>query len=52
MITHLLIALAAAPFQFGLAAINSRKEWFTMGEVRFWGVVIFVAAELIYLGSS
>lgn len=52
MSAHLFVALAAAPFQFGLAALNSRKGWFTAGEIRFWGIVIFVAAELIYLGSS
>ena len=51
MSAHLLVALAVAPLQFGLAAVNSRKDWFTPGEIRFWGVVIFVAAELIYLGS-
>ena len=51
MSAHILVALAAAPFQFGLAALNTRKAWFTAGEIRFWGVVIFVAAELTYLGS-
>lgn len=52
MSTHLLVALAAMPLQFGLAALNSRKRWFTAGEIRFWGVVTFVTAELIYLGVS
>jgi hypothetical protein len=46
------VAIAAMPFQFGLAAFNSRKNWFTAGEIRFWGIVIFLGVELLYLGLS
>lgn len=52
MSAHLLVALVAMPFQFGLAAVNSRTAWFTAGEIRFWGIVMFIVAELVYLGIS
>lgn len=50
MVEHLAIVAAVLPFQFGLGVFNTRKHVFTRGEVRFWCVVIFVAAELVYLG--
>ncbi len=50
MLKHLIVFAACAPFQLGLGVVNTRKKWLTPGEVRFWGVVLFVAAELIYLG--
>ena len=37
-------------FQILLGGWNSRSKWLTPGEVRFWGVAIFVAAEFAYLG--
>jgi len=49
---YLLVALAVVPLQYGLAAVNCRKHWFTAGEIRFWGVAVFLAAELAYLGAS
>ena len=52
MIPYLLVALAVVPLQFALAAVNGRWRWFTPGEIRFWGVVLFLTAELIYLGVS
>ncbi len=52
MFEHLLVVAAATPFQFALGAANTRAKWLTSGEVRFWGVVLFLVAELIYLGSS
>ncbi len=50
MVEHLLVALAAAPFQVALGAVNTRKHMLTRGEVRFWCVAMFVVAELAYLG--
>ncbi len=50
MAEHLIVFCAAAPLQLSLGVLNTRVKWFTPGEVRFWGVVIFVAAEFIYLG--
>jgi len=38
------------PFQLLLGGWNSRSKWLTPGEVRFWGVAIFVTAEFVYLG--
>jgi hypothetical protein len=52
VLDHLLVAVAAAPLQLALGAVNARSRWFTMGEVRFWGLVLFMAAELLYLGLS
>lgn len=52
MTAYLLVAIAVAPVQFALAAVNWRYNWFTPGEIRFWGLVIFFTAELIYLGIS
>lgn len=51
MIEHLLVFAASAPFQYALGAWNTRRRWFTPGEIRFWGVVIFVVAEFVYLGA-
>ena len=50
MAEHFLVFGACMPFQLGLGVMNTRKKWLTPGEVRFWGVAFFVAAEFIYLG--
>ena len=50
MLEHLAVFGAAAPFQLGIGVLNTRKKWLTPGEVRFWGVMLFVAAEFTYLG--
>ena len=50
--SYLWVALAAAPVQLAIGILNTRTRWLTAGEVRFWCLVIFVAAELIYLGAS
>ena len=47
---YLAVAIAAIPVQFALGILNTRTRWLSRGEVRFWCVVIFLAAELVYLG--
>ncbi len=51
MLEHLLVFAASMPFQLALGVWNTRRRWFTPGEVRFWGVALFVAAEFVYLGA-
>jgi hypothetical protein len=29
--------------------LNARTRWLTPGELRFWSVAIFIAAEMFYL---
>jgi len=48
-IAHFILLLLACPLQLGLATLNSRRQWFTPGELRFWAVAIFVLLEIIYL---
>jgi hypothetical protein len=48
---HLVVALASVPFQIALGVFNTRRHALTRGEVRFWCVVVFVAAQLIYIGA-
>jgi hypothetical protein len=48
-LAHLLVLLIALPFQLGLAGVNARVRWFTPGELRFWGIAVFVLFEIIYL---
>jgi hypothetical protein len=49
---YLAVAIAAVPVQTALGILNTQTRWLTRGEVRFWCVVIFLAAELIYLGAG
>ena len=51
MLEHIIVFAVCTPFQILLGIWNTRKRWLTPGEVRFWGVAIFVAAEMIYLGA-
>lgn len=51
MITHLAILLIVFPLQLALGWWNDRRGVFDSGEVGFWGTVIFLVAELIYLGA-
>jgi len=51
VLEHIIVFAVCAPFQFLLGIWNTRKRWLTPGEVRFWGVALFVAAEMIYLGA-
>ncbi len=46
---HLLVLLLALPLQLGLASLNSRTRFFTPGELRFWGVALFLIVEIAYL---
>ncbi len=41
----------AFPFQLGLVAVNARTRWLTPGELRFWGIAIFVFLEIVYLAT-
>jgi hypothetical protein len=50
MLPHLFVFLASIPLQVALGVWNTRRRYFTPGEVRFWGVALFVAAEFVYLG--
>jgi hypothetical protein len=52
MIQHSLVLLVCLPLMVLLGAWNTRKKVFTPGEIRFWGVAIFVASEFVYLGMS
>ncbi len=49
---HLVLLLLALPLQLGLAVLNGRTRWLTPGELRFWGVAIFLIVEIIYLAGS
>ena len=51
MLAHIIIFAACVPLQLALGVWNTRKKWLTPGEVRFWGMAIFVTAEFIYLGA-
>jgi len=46
------VLAASLILQLGLAAANTRRRLFTPGEMRFWGVAIFVAVELVMLGIT
>ena len=51
MLEHVIVFAVCAPFQLLLGVWNTRSKWLTPGEVRFWGMAIFVVAEFIYLGA-
>jgi hypothetical protein len=51
-VAHPLLLLAALPLQLGLAVLNGRTGWLTPGELRFWGVAVFVFVELAYLATG
>lgn len=51
MLEHLAVVAAVTPLHFALGALNTRTRWLTGGEVRFWGVALFVLAELVFLGT-
>jgi hypothetical protein len=48
-LAHLLLLILALPLQVGLALFNGRVQWFTPGELRFWGVAMFLILEIAYL---
>ena len=47
---HIITYLLCVPFIAALGVFNTHRRIFTIGEIRFWGISIFVAAELIYIG--
>ncbi len=51
VLEHIIVFAVCAPFQLLLGVWNTRSKWLTPGEVRFWGMAIFVVAEFIYLGA-
>ena len=51
VLEHFAVFAVCAPFQLLLGVWNTRKKWLTPGEVRFWGMALFVVAEFIYLGA-
>ena len=51
MLPHLAVFGVSVPFIVGLGFWNSRKNVFTPGALRFWGVCIFVTIEFIYIGA-
>ena len=48
-LAHLLLLILALPLQLGLAVFNGKMQWFTPGELRFWGVAVFLILEIAYL---
>ncbi len=50
-LAHLFVLLIALPFQLALVAVNARTRWFTPGELRFWGIALFVFLEIIYMAT-
>lgn len=50
MTDHFIVYLLCLPLIVGLGIVNTRHKVFTTGEIRFWGVCIFIGAELVYLG--
>lgn len=51
MMEHVVVYLVCVPIVVGLGVFNTRKKMFTVGEIRFWGICIFIAAELVNLGA-
>jgi hypothetical protein len=49
LLAHIVVLLLALPMQLGLMAFNGRVQWFTPGELRFWGVAIFIMLEIFYM---
>jgi hypothetical protein len=52
VIDQVILLAICLPLFIGLGLINSRRNFLTPGEIRFWGVCIFVAVEFLYLGLS
>ena len=51
MMPHLVIVFAVLPLQLALGWWNNRRGMLDGSEVGFWGMVIFLAAEIFYLGA-
>ena len=52
MLEQIAVVAICAPFQLMIGGWNTRQQWLTPGEVRFWGVALFVTVEFVYLGVS
>ena len=52
MIDHIVVLVVCLPLIVGLGILNTRRGLLTSGEVRFWGVRIFIAVEFVCLGVS
>jgi hypothetical protein len=52
VIDHIIVLAICLPLFIGLGMLNSRLNLLTPGEIRFWGVCIFVAVEFLYLGLA
>lgn len=52
VIAHIVVLAICVPLFIGLGVWNSRHNLLTPGEIRFWGVCIFVAIEFLYLGLA
>lgn len=50
MIPHFIILILAIPMQLLLGFWNNKSKLLDRGEVGFWSMVIFLAAEMFYLG--
>lgn len=50
-IVHLVLLLVALPLQLGLVLANAGTGWFTPGEIRFWGIAVFVILEIAYMAT-
>lgn len=48
---HFLLLLVALPLQAGLVLANAWTQWFTPGELRFWGIAVFVLVEIVYMAT-
>jgi hypothetical protein len=51
-LAHTVLLLIALPLQLGLVVLNGRTRWLTPGELRFWGIAVFVFVELVHLAVS
>jgi hypothetical protein len=47
--THAILLGLSLPLQLAFIPLNTRKKWFTPGELRFWAVAVFVLVEILYM---
>ena len=51
MIPHILALAISLPIQLGLVSLNHTRNFFTVGELRFWSIAVFVIVEIAYLAA-
>lgn len=51
MIPHIVVLALSLPFQIGLVSLNRKRNFFTVGELRFWSIAVFVIVEIAYLAA-